>query len=79
MLALDGTGNLFVADATMARVIDVTSGAVTTVVGAPNSAGVVLGPLPASLASPTALAWGGIGDLIISDGREPAILVARFR
>ena len=62
----------------MVRMIVVATGAVTTVVGSPNHSAVVLGALPASLATPAALASGPTGDLCISDAFEPAILVARF-
>jgi hypothetical protein len=49
---------------------------VTTAVGSRKNAGVVLGPLPASLSSPRGLAFGPTGDLYITD--EDAVLVAQF-
>jgi sugar lactone lactonase YvrE len=76
----DGGDSLFVADTgnhTIRR-IAVRTGAVTTVVGSPERAGVVLGPLPAGLNAPRGLALGQTGELVISDVEENSILVARF-
>jgi sugar lactone lactonase YvrE len=76
-LAADGAGSLFVADSYNAaiRKIDVTTGGVTTLVGAPGRAAVVLGPLPAGLNTPSDVAVGPGGALLVTD--EDAILVVR--
>ena len=77
-VASDGAGNLFIADTgnnTIRKVV-VATGVVTTVVGSPGNAGVILGPLPAGLTSPRGLAFGPAGDLYITD--ENAVLVAQF-
>jgi len=76
--AYDGAGSFFVGDArnhTIRKVAHAT-GAVTTVVGSPGHAGVILGPLPAGLNLPQGLAFGPKGDLYIMD--ENAVLVAQF-
>ena len=77
-VALDGAGNLFVADTGNAtiRKIALATGAVTTVVGSHGHTGVVLGPLPAELSAPTDLVVGSAKDLFILD--ESAVLVAHL-
>ncbi|HEX7599918.1 MAG TPA: hypothetical protein VF518_16990, partial [Polyangia bacterium] len=77
-VALDGAGNLFIADTenSMVRKLVLATGAVTTVVGSPGHTGVVPGPLPSTLGYPRGLAFGPAGDLFILD--EGAVLVAHF-
>jgi hypothetical protein len=79
-IAIDGTGNLFVADSYnhAIRKIAISTRAVTTVVGSPRRMGVVLGPLPAGLAVPYSVALGPAGELLIADEWENAILIARL-
>ncbi len=77
-MASDGAGNLFVADGQTIRKVVVGTRAVTTVVGSPNLLGVVLGLLPARLASPRGLAFGPTGELFLSDIGENVILAVRF-
>jgi streptogramin lyase len=79
-LALDGAGNLFAADTynQTIRKVALDTAAVTTVVGSPNHPGVILGALPASLASPTALAFVPSVGLFIADSGENVLLRARF-
>ena len=80
-LISDGDGNIFVSDGLNHKVrkVVVATGAVSTVVGSPGRAGVALGPLPATLNYPTALAVGPSGELIIADYYENALLVVRFK
>ncbi len=69
-LAVDAAGNIYAADATGATVRKITpTGAVTTVVGKPGSLGILLGDLPASLATPNGLAIDASGFLYISSGQ----------
>jgi len=77
-VALDGAGNLFVADTgnSTIRKIVLATGAVTTVVGSHGHTGVVLGPLPAGLSGPKDLIFGSTKELFILD--ENAVLVAHF-
>jgi hypothetical protein len=49
---------------------------VTTVAGTRERMGIVLGPLPAGLSSPTGLAFGPSGELLIVDASEHSILAA---
>jgi sugar lactone lactonase YvrE len=79
-LVNDGAGNLFVTDRgnhTIRKLVIATQ-EVTTVVGTPESVGVILGPLPASLSCPWGLALGPSGELLISDECEHSILAAWF-
>lgn len=83
-LALDGAGNLYVADAgygittpqATVRRVDLATGAVTTVLGGTVSNAVVPGPSPASLNYPWGLAWVPNQGLFISDHDENALLLA---
>ncbi len=70
-LALDGAGDLFVADYSNAliRKIVLSSGAVTTVVGSGSSM-LTLGPLPGSIITPSGLAVTPSGGLVIGDGLD---------
>jgi DNA-binding beta-propeller fold protein YncE len=75
-LAIDARGNLFVSDSNnnTVRRIDPASLAVTTVIGSPNVSGVRLGPLPAQLTAPAALAMTADGRLALFS--ENALLLA---
>lgn len=80
-IAIDGSGNLYVADSNNNAIRMVTpSGAVSTVVGAPPAFGVVVGNLPGSLSAPSGVAFiGGTGGnlrLAIADSLENAVLRA---
>jgi sugar lactone lactonase YvrE len=70
-LALDGAGNLFVADTanfTIRRVI-VATGAVTTVAGSPGVLGYASGQgSDATFQNPTGLALDGAGGIYVADG-----------
>jgi hypothetical protein len=79
-IASDRAGNLFVADMNnhTIRKIVIATQAVTTVVGVPAQNGVVLGTLPAGLASPAGLAFGPSGELLISDRLAQVIVAAWF-
>jgi sugar lactone lactonase YvrE len=78
-IVVDTSGNLYVADSGNATVRKLTpAGVVTTVVGAPGQAAVVLGELPGELSRPYGLALLGPDTLAISDANENAILVAQF-
>lgn len=78
-LAIDGMGNLLVADfynhAIRKVVLD--SATVTTVVGSSHRLGVAPGPLPASLSGPIGLAFVAPGMLFITDA-ENAVLQVQF-
>jgi hypothetical protein len=73
---VNALGDLFIADSLSALVrrVDLNHATLTTVIGAPKLAGVRLGPLPAQLGSPTALALTPDGSLLVVS--ESAILVA---
>ena len=78
-LALDASGNLWVADSGNATVrkIDLATNAVTTPIGIAGHHGVSFGPLPAGLNNPVnvgALPGGGIA---VVDSLENAVLVAK--
>ena len=75
-LAIDGLGDLFVADVLDfdVRHIDLSNGAVTTVVGVAGDSGVTPGPLPAQLGQPTALALTSDARLLVAS--ESSILIA---
>lgn len=72
----DQLGNVFVSDSqnNTVRRIDVSTGTVTTVVGAVADPGVRLGPLPAQLTQPSALALTPSGALLIVS--ENSVLIA---
>ena len=74
------TGDLFVADSdkNTIRKIQIATQFVTTVVGSPGRWEVILGPLPAEIASPAGLALLPSGDLVIADQHENALLLAHF-
>lgn len=78
-LAVDGAGNLYVADEGTAEVrkIALDSAAVTTIVGVPRQRLVKLGPLPANLSQPIGLAVAPTGGLYIVDTSENVVLLAR--
>jgi DNA-binding beta-propeller fold protein YncE len=75
-VAANGAGDIFVSDSgnNVIRHVDASTGAVTTVVGAAGKSGVQLGPLPAQLSSPTALALAPAGLFIVS---ENSVLLAK--
>lgn len=78
-VATDGKGNLYIADfgnSTLRKLVIATR-EVSTVVGVPGARGLRLGPLPASLNSPTGVAVLKDGGILISDFAEDAILVVR--
>jgi sugar lactone lactonase YvrE len=79
-IVCDKKGNLFVGDVNnhTIRKIVIATQEVTTVVGTPGRMGVVLGRFPAGLSSPTGLAFGPSGELLIADSAEHAILAAWF-
>jgi hypothetical protein len=74
-IASDGAGNLYVADSNTVRKIVTSSRTVSTVVGAPASFGVSLGPLPASLSAVYGVAVLPTGALAILDYEENAVLI----
>ena len=75
-LAVDGLGDLFVADALdyAVRRVDLNAAMVSTVIGTPTVSGVTPGPLPAQLGQPTALALTSDARLLVAS--ESAILIA---
>ena len=78
-IAVDSAGNVYVADLGNQVIRKITSaGVVTTIVGVPFAAGVVLGALPASLNRPYGLALlpGQPVSLAVSSQAENAILRA---
>jgi sugar lactone lactonase YvrE len=74
-LALDGSGNLYIADRynDVVRKLRLSDGLVGTTMGIRFHAGVQLGPGPASLNAPNALAMDG-SDLILTDLAENVVL-----
>ena len=76
-VALDGAGNLYVADTgnSTVRRIQISSGSVATVVGVAGQGEVKLGPPPAGLSQPVAVAVLPGGGLIILD--ENSVLSAQ--
>ena len=70
-------GSLYVADCGnhVIRKLVLATGQVTTVVGRPDRAGVVLGPLPAGLNTPAGVAFAEDGGMLIID--EDALLRVR--
>jgi sugar lactone lactonase YvrE len=78
-IAVDGAGNVYVADLLNQAIRKITSaGVVSTIVGVPSAQGVVLGALPASLNRPYGLVLlpGPSVSLAISSQAENAILRA---
>src|SRR6185312_11132137 len=75
-LAVDGLGDLFVADTlnSLVRRIDLAHATVSTVIGTLAGNGVMLGPLPAQLGPPTALALTPDARLLVAS--ESSLLVA---
>ncbi len=66
-IALDGAGNLYVADTGNNLVRRITpAGVVTTVVGVPLITGNKVGPLPGALSSPTSVLVTPEGDLLLT-------------
>jgi DNA-binding beta-propeller fold protein YncE len=66
-LALDGTGNMFVADTGNGTIRRITmSNAVSTVAGVPGSQNNVLGPLPGGLNAPRGIAALSAGTLAVT-------------
>jgi sugar lactone lactonase YvrE len=78
-LALDGAGNLYVADYgnNAIRKVELSTGVVRTIVGVPTQKGVVPGPLPAKLSTPWGVAVDAMtGGLVIVDSDENVVLAA---
>ncbi len=76
-IALDPAGNLFIAYPGLHNVRKRTpAGVGTTIAGQLSRRGITLGPLPATLLSPTDVSFGPAGNLII--GSTQALLQARF-
>ena len=74
-LAIDGAGNLYVADRGNALVRKITpAGMVTTVAGQRGMRGVVAGALPATLNQPFGLLIGNAGELYVTDQGEHLVL-----
>ncbi len=75
-LALDGRGDLFVADSLnrVVRLVDLNAGMVSTPIGSIEESGVALGPLPAQLGAPTALALTPDAHLLVAS--ESSLLLA---
>jgi sugar lactone lactonase YvrE len=75
-VAADGVGDLFVGDSLndLVRHVDVPSATVSTIIGVSRRPGVKLGPLPAQLTNPQALALTPSGGLLVIS--ENAILLA---
>ena len=77
-VAVDGAGNLFVADwgnSTIRKVVTST-GVVTTIVGVAGQQGVKLGMLPGGLNRPWGVAVSPAGAFFIADAEENVILSA---
>jgi sugar lactone lactonase YvrE len=75
-LAIDSSGNIYIADGNNDTIRKMTpNGVVTTVVGTPGSAGVSLGPLPGSLDLPRYLAvLAGPGVTLLETDAENGVL-----
>ncbi|HEY7958351.1 MAG TPA: hypothetical protein VII38_23790, partial [Polyangia bacterium] len=75
-VAVDGAGDLFVADSlnNSVRHIALATLAVTTVIGSNQASGVLLGPLPAQLSQPAAIALTPSGALALIS--ENSLLLA---
>jgi hypothetical protein len=74
-LAIDGAGNLYVADQYNALVRKITpDGMVSTVAGQRGLRGVAAGPLPASLYQPFGLLLGKQGELYVTDVSDGVIV-----
>ena len=74
-IAIDGAGNLYVADLSNATIRKITPGGlVSTIVGQPGVQNAVPGPFPASLFEPLGVAVLPSGDLVILSGH--AVFVA---
>jgi sugar lactone lactonase YvrE len=78
-IAADGAGNLLVADSgnRLLRKVSIAAGAVTTVAGRSGQTGIVLGPLPAGLGTPTGVAVIPDGSVAITDTAESAVVLVR--
>lgn len=75
-VATDCQGDVFVSDTNnnAVRHIAASTGAVTTVIGSPSPVGVKLGPLPAQLTLPSAIALTPSGSLLVIS--ENSVLIA---
>ena len=78
-VALDGMGNLLVADTRnhTLRKVALATGAVSTLAGTAGVGGVQLGALPSTLNTPTGLAIGADGAVYLATAHENAILVIK--
>jgi sugar lactone lactonase YvrE len=75
-VAADGAGDVFVSDLVnnTVRRVDASTGAVKTVIGSLSASGVRLGPLPAQLTQPSAIALTPSGALLVVS--ESSVLIA---
>lgn len=78
-VALDGAGNLLVADRKNQRIrkIELATSCVTTLAGGANPGGLQLGPLPGAFYEPVGVATSPVGEVFIVDYFQPAVLVVR--
>lgn len=78
-VAVDGTGNLYVADTSNGtiRQIALASQSVTTLVGVAGKHGVQPGPLPGALNQPAGIAASPAGLVYVTDLFENAVLEVR--
>jgi sugar lactone lactonase YvrE len=78
-LIFDGPDHLLVADTMNGAIrrVSITSGEVTTWIGAPGRQGVKVGALPAGLNQPRGLYALPDGGVVITDGAENVVLTAR--
>lgn len=78
-LVMDGAGTLFISAwaGSAVRKIDLSTVTVSRFVGDPITPGIILGPLPAALKNPSALAVAPGGVLVILDVGENVVLAVR--
>ena len=76
-IAADPAGNLFVSDGNTVRQIVLAGANVTTLVGVPGRAGVVLGDVPAGLNRPGGLVVLSSGAVVITEPLEHAVLILK--
>jgi DNA-binding beta-propeller fold protein YncE len=77
-LAHDGRSTLYIATGNTVRALDTGTSRVTVFAGAPATYSQVgLGPLPAALHAPTAMAFTADGSLVVIDAAENSLLIVR--